>query len=203
MFTPSRKAAKLLGLHPNTLRKYAYNGHIRSIRNEAGQRLYDVDSYIGLASAERIVCYSRVSTYKQRGDLDRQAAALREKYPNSETVSDIGSGLNFKRKGLVSLLERSLSGEKLCIVVAWRDRLARFGFDLIEWMVKRNGGRIVVLNQVQSSPQSELAADLIAIITCFSARMYGLRNYRNAIKKDFAQADCGTKAEISPVDGDL
>ncbi len=203
MFVPSRKAAKLLGLHPHTLRKYADNGSIRTIRNEAGQRLYDVDSYIGHASNERTVCYARVSTYKQRADLDRQCAALREKYPDSETISDIGSGLNFKRKGLISLLERALSGEKLCVVITWRDRLARFGFDLIEWLVKRNGGRIVVLHKVESSPQSELAADLIAIITCFSARMPGLGSYRNAIKKDFAGPDAETKTEVPPVDGDL
>ena len=108
MFIPSRKAAKLLGLHPHTLRKYADNGSIRTIRNEAGQRLYDIDRYIGRASAERIVCYARVSTYKQRTDLDRQFAALREKYPDSETLSegvkidrDINGALEIFLKGLV------------------------------------------------------------------------------------------------------
>ena len=97
---------------------------------------------------------------------------------------DVGSGLNFRRKGLISLLERIHKGDKLSVVVAYRDRLARFGTELIETLLKRNGGELVVLNQRDLSSEEELTADLIAILTVFGARVYGLRRYREEIKED-------------------
>lgn len=109
---------------------------------------------------------------------------MREKFPDSEIIQDIGSGLNFKRKGLLSILERILHGAKLTLVVAHKDRLARFGFELIEYLIKSNGGELLVLNRVESSPQQELIQDLTAILTVFSFRMHGLRRYTNKIKKD-------------------
>jgi predicted site-specific integrase-resolvase len=97
-YIPLRKAVEFLGLHPNTLRKYADEGKIKSIKNEAGQRLYDVESYQRGATVATIVCYCRVSSTKQRDDLARQVEFMRERYPGAEIVQDIGSGLNFKRK---------------------------------------------------------------------------------------------------------
>lgn len=183
-YLPSRKAAQELGLHPNTLRKYADAGLIRHYRNAAGQRLYDVAAYLGEAGPIEIVGYCRVSSHKQRDDLAGQVDAMRSRFPAAEIVKDIGGGLNRKRKGLVSLLERLHRGEKLRIVVAHRDRLARFGFDLIEWLARQNGGEIVVLNRVDASPESELTEDLLAILHTFSCRLHGLRRYSRAIKED-------------------
>ena len=131
-FLPSRKAAAILGLHPQTLRNYADQGKIPYYRNSAGQRLYDVDAFLGRASKPETVCYCRVSSAKQRGDLQRQCAQMRSLYPNAEIIRDIGGGLNWKRQGLLSILERIHRGDKLTLVVAHRDRLARFGFELIE-----------------------------------------------------------------------
>ena len=96
----------------------------------------------------------------------------------------MAGGLNWQRKGLLSILERLHRGDKLDVVVAHRDRLARFGFELIEWLVQQNGGRVVVLNQPDASPQSELTEDLLAILHTFSCRMHGLRRYRAAIAQD-------------------
>ena len=79
---------------------------------------------------------------------------MRQRFPDSEIVTDVGGGLNFQRKGLVSLLERLHRGDKLQIVVAHRDRLARFGFELIQWMAEQNGGQILVLENTDHSPQS-------------------------------------------------
>ena len=111
---------------------------------------------------------------------------MRERYPDAEIVSDVGSGLNFKRKGLLAILERLHQGDKLCVVVAYRDRLARFGTELIETLLERNGGELVVLNHRDLSPGEELTTDLLAILTVFEARLDGLRRYHKEIKEDKA-----------------
>lgn len=183
---PLRVAVKRTGLHPNTLRKYADEGRIYSIRNGANQRLFDVDSFIreSKPKTDYQICYCRVSSTKQRDDLDRQVAYMVSLFPKAEIIKDIGSGLNFKRKGLRTLLERLMRGDQFTLVVAYRDRLARFGFELIEWMVEQNGGKIVVLDNTVHSPESELTADLLRIIHVFSCRIHGLRKYGKKIKQD-------------------
>ncbi len=183
-YIPLRKAVEFLGLHPNTLRKYADEGKIKSIKNEAGQRLYDVESYRRDANESAIICYCRVSSSKQKDDLARQVEFMRERYPQAEIIQDVGSGLNFKRKGLQALLVRFMRGDKLTIVVACRDRLCRFGFELFEFMAEQNGGSIVVISNPVHCPESELTADLLAILHVFSCRMHGLRSYSKKIKED-------------------
>ena len=183
-YLPSRKVAAILGLHPQTLRNYAKQGKITFYRNSAGQRLYDVETYLHGKSTPQLVCYCRVSSATQRGDLHRQVAQMRQLYPDAEIVTDVAGGLNWQRKGLLSILERLHRGDKLDVVVAHRDRLARFGFELIEWLVVQNGGTVLVLNQPDASPESELTEDLLAILHTFSCRMHGLRRYRAAIAQD-------------------
>lgn len=183
-YVPLRKAVERLGLHPNTLRRYADEGKIEIIKNEAGQRLYNVESYVRGAARASLVCYCRVSSSKQKDDLQRQIAYMQSLYPEAEIIQDIGSGLNFKRKGLRSLLDRLLRGDKLKIIVACRDRLCRFGFELIQYMVEQNGGEILVLDQTVHCPESELTTDLLSIIHVFSCRMHGLRKYSKKIKED-------------------
>ena len=183
-YVPSREASRILGVHPQTLRVWAREGRIDYIRTEGNQRRYDVDSYIGNAKPTITVCYCRVSSKKQTKDLERQIAFMRGRYPDAEIVSDVGSGLNFKRRGLLSILERVHTGDKLRVVVAYRDRLARFGTELIETLLERNGGELVVLNQRDLSPEEEITTDLIAILTVFGARVNGLRRYRKEIKED-------------------
>lgn len=187
-YQPLRKAVELTGLHANTLRKYADNGTIPSKRTPSGQRLFCVDAWIGSGSA--VVCYARVSSYKQKDDLQRQIAFLQDKYPQAEVVTDIGSGLNFKRKGLRSLLERAMQGEQLTVVVAHSDRLARFAVELIQFIIERSGGKVVVHSKsAKCSPTEELTQDLLAVLTVFGARMHGLRKYREKIKDDSTLSD--------------
>ena len=183
-YLASRKAAARLGLHPATLRRYADLGKIPHYRNSAGQRLYDVDAYLRGATAAAVVCYCRVSSAKQRDDLHRQVAQMRQLHPGAEIITDVAGGLNWGREGLLSILERVHRGDKLELVVAHRDRLARFGFELIEWLVQQNGGQVVVLNQPDASPEAELTEDLLAVLHTFSCRMHGLRGYRTAIAQD-------------------
>jgi predicted site-specific integrase-resolvase len=198
-YVPLRTAVKQLGLHPNTLRKYADDQRIPSIRTPFGQRLFDVQSYLRLGSEPVVVCYCRVSSSKQKDDLARQVQKLRESHPQAEIIQDIGSGLNFKRKGLRTLLERILRGDKLQIVVSHRDRLARFGFELIRFLAHANGGDIVVLGQaVDPEPEADLTADLLSILHHFSCRMHGRRSApnRHARKKGSNLPGQGSKKPV-------
>ncbi|MEG4965984.1 MULTISPECIES: IS607 family transposase [unclassified Microcoleus] len=183
-YVPLRKAVKFLGLHPHTLRKYADEGKIKSIKNEAGQRLYDVESYQRGAARTTLVCYCRVSSPKQRDDLARQIEFMPQQYPDAEIIQDIGSGINFKRKGLQALLVRFMRGEQLTVVVACRDRLCRFGFELFEFMAEQNNGQIVVQGGTVCCPETELTTDLLSILHGDRCRMHGLRSYRQKIKED-------------------
>ncbi|WP_324610983.1 IS607 family transposase [Moorena producens] len=188
---PLRKAVELTGLSKNTLRKYADDGTIRCERTPGGTRLFDSRDLLRFGKAPKsqrslhsTICYCRVSSTKQRDDLARQVAYLHSLFPEAEIIKDIGSGLNYNRKGLRAILERVVSGDKLTVVVTCRDRLTRFGFELIEYLVGLNGGKILVLDQPESCPESELTADLLSIIHLFSCRVHGLRKYGKKIKED-------------------
>ena len=192
-----REACERTGLHPHTLRKYADNGVIRSIRTPSGQRLFDIDRFVGKEHPTYTIVYARVRSRKQQDDLERQIAYLKAKEPTAEVITDIASGLNFKRKGLKALLERCLQGDQLKVVVAHRDRLARFGFDLLEWLIQRNGGAVVVLSKsAHTSPTDELFQDLLAVLSVFAARMHGLRKYRDQIAQDQALSDRPTEGDL-------
>ncbi|WP_353813170.1 IS607 family transposase [Moorena sp. SIO1G6] len=126
------------------MRKYADNGTIRCEKTPGGTRLFDTESLLrfghkkgGVVPVRRFsIGYCRVSTHKQKDDLARQVAYLHSLFPEAEIIKDIGSGLNYKRKGLRTILERIVRGDKLTIIVTCRDRLTRFGFELIEYLVR-------------------------------------------------------------------
>lgn len=202
-FTEAGFNLEFLGMSANTLKKYADEGKIKSIKNQAGQRLYDVESYTrGNSTRATVICYCRVSSSKQRDDLDRQVVYMQSLYPDAEIVRDIRSSINLKRKGLQSLLERLMRGDKLTLVVACKDRLARFGYYLIQFMVEQNGGQILVLDQTVHCPESELTQDLLSILLfetlrehVFSLRMHGLRKYSQKIKEDLSKNDTNTESD--------
>jgi putative resolvase len=128
------------------------------------------------------VCYARVSSEHQRGDLERQIADLQRHFPDHEIISDIGSGLNWKRRGFTALLERIYSGGVEEVVVTRKDRLCRFGSELVEWIFAKSGTQLMVLGSdvsADSSEVSELAEDLLSITTVFVARHNGLRSAAN------------------------
>ena len=119
--------------------------------------------------------YCRVSGRGQRDDLESQVRYVQSHYSEAEIIQDFGSDINFKRKGLRTLLERVLRGDKLRVIVAHRDRLVRFGGEVIQFLVEQNGGEVVVLDKNVHSPEQELTEDLLEILHVFSRRMYGLR----------------------------
>lgn len=201
MYVTSREAALRLGLHPNTLRKYANDGRIKYIRTASGQRRYNVDAFLGCAVDRTTVAYCRVSSHSQKDDLASQVKFMQSRYPHAEIIQDVGSGLNYKRKGLKSLLGRCLRGEKLSIVVAHKDRLVRFGFELIEWLVNELGSELVVLSDDKGEPEQELTKDLLTIIHVFSCRLYGLRNYKG--KKNTNAANQTARKIVGCVDEHL
>ena len=180
----SRKACKSIGVHANTLRRWADEGKIKYIRTASGQRLYDVESFLSEAKQRRKFIYCRVSSRNQKDDLLSQIKYMRDKFPNHEVISDTGSGLNFKRKGFNSLLDYVLQGDVSEIVVAHKDRLCRFGFSFFESIATKNSCKIMVLDEIKLSPESELVQDLLSIIHVFSCRLYGLRRYSGKIKED-------------------
>ena len=189
-YVSARKASELLDYTPDHLRKLANEGKIDIIRTGGGHRRYDVERYIKSKSKSiTTVCYCRVSSTKQRDDLERQVASMRSIYPAAEVIRDIGSGIDFKRKGLRTLLEWLMRGDKLQVVIAHGDRLTRFGIDLMRYLIEQNGGELVVLDQTEHSPQEELTADLLTILRVFSRRMPGLRSYRDKIKEDKSLSD--------------
>lgn len=195
------EAAAASGLHPNTIRNWADAGKIYSIRTKGGHRRVDISEFLipgtDCKPEKHTVCYCRVSSYKQKDDLERQVSYMQEKYPEAEIVKDIGSGLNFKRKGLRRILERLLQGEIVTLVVAHRDRLARFGSDLIEYLINKNGGKFLVLNEVSLSPEQELTRDLLTVLHVFSCRLHGLRKYKDKISedKDLSRQESDSEAE--------
>lgn len=184
-YVPARVATAKLGVSLRTLLRWEEAGKIQTIKTPNGQRRYDIDSILNLrASSKATILYARVSSHSQKTDLERQVEFLISQYPGCEVIRDIGSGLNYKRKGLLALLERILSGDVGMVVVANKDRLCRFGFDLIAWLSQRSKCEILVLNNPELSPERELLDDFLAIVHLFSSRLYGLRKYKKNIKED-------------------
>lgn len=197
-FSPE-KASEMLNVSRRTLQIWESKGEIKCIRTPGNHRRFPESEILskqrerGIKS-KRKICYCRVSTASQKEDLERQIEYFRSQYPNHEIIKDIGSGLNFKRKGFNSILDSGKRGDIEEIVVTHKDRLCRFGFELVERIIGE--GKILVLNNEQTSPQEELVKDLISIITVFSSRLYGLRSHtlKKQIKacrenKDFKDKD--------------
>lgn len=182
-----------------TLRRWADTGKVRALVSEvSGHRRYslsDVRKALGdvehkdekEAPPRSRIVYARVSSEHQRADLVRQIDDLQREFPEHEVVSDVGSGLNFKRRGFAALLERVHGGSVEEVVVAHRDRLCRFAADLVEFIFKKAGTRLVVRDVCRDGEdgRGELADDLLSVATVFVARHNGRRSadHRRARKR--------------------
>ena len=191
-----KEACLLLGLHPRTIQKWDKQGKIRVVRTPGGRRRIpesEIRRLQGEKGIRSIIGYARVSSNTQKDDLKRQVEYLRQSGVQ-EVITDIGSGLNEKRKGFLRLLDRVLHNEVDKVVILYEDRLTRFGFDTLKKVFEAHGTTIEVLNQTDvKPPQQELVEDLITIISHFSGKLYGMRSRKQKevvkrAKELFAQA---------------
>ena len=194
----TKTARQLLGVTPDTLRSWAKKGKIRASRTPSNHRLYYKQDILRIAGLivpdkkKKKIVYCRVSSSKQKDDLERQTSSLGLLYPEHQFITDIGSGINWKRKGLQTILERALQGDIDEVVVAHRDRLARFAFELIQYLFELTGVKLIVLGQDNDEAgHNELADDILSIIHIYSCRNMGRRRYKN--KKDKDVPDKGAK----------
>lgn len=182
--------AKLISRTTQTLQRWDRVGILKARRTPTNRRYYTHDQYlqiIGQKATERqIVVYYRVSSATQKTDLASQKAAIEQfciaaGKPVSLWLQDIGSGLNYKRKNFVVLLEMVERGEVSEIVIAHKDRLVRFGYEWFEKFCRDHGTTLTVMNTESLSPEEEMTQDLLSIIHGFSSRLYGLRRYKKKI----------------------
>jgi excisionase family DNA binding protein len=185
-----KEASELLGVTTTTLRNWEKEGKISSILTEGGHRRYEVKDLIGSKKEKSLtVAYARVSSHEQRDDLKRQEIVL-ESYCASkgydfELISDLGSGMNYKKKGLIKHIKLLCSNQIDRLVVTHKDRLLRFGSELIFTLCEIFSCEVVVINKSSESTaaaaayEEDLAQDVLEIITVFSARLYGSRSHKN------------------------
>ena len=202
-FMTGREASRILGVHQRTLYLWDTKGTIQTIRTPGNKRMYNVDKFIKDREAlnkdkpvvvgnkniiietdittKMNICYVRVSSVGQKDDLSRQKQMMVDLYPNHIIIEDIGSGVNFNRRGIRKLIKLAIAGQINEVVVAYKDRLTRFGYELIEDLIDEySNGKIIILNKNEDlEPEEELAIDMLQIMNVFVAKMNGSRKYKN------------------------
>lgn len=181
------EAANLLGVSVQTLRRWEEKKTLLpDRRGPGGTRYYHLDRLLGHKKPETSVtyAYARVSSHDQKDDLKRQVQLLSSycaaKGWTCEVISDLGSGMNYRKKGLKKLITAILEGHICRLVIAHKDRLLRFGSELIFSLCEARQIEVVIMNQGgECSFEEELAKDVLEIITVFSARLYGSRSHKN------------------------
>ena len=188
-WTSHKNACEFYGVSKNTLRSWADNDKVIYKRTPSNQRVYFISTTVDQSKnlkpqLKQDVIYCRVSSSKQKDDLKRQCDFLSSRYPNHKIIKDIGSGLNYKRPGLLKLLEMSNKQQLNEVIVSSKDRLCRFGFELIEWQLLQNHSKILVLDKANKTPEQEFTEDILAILQVFACRWNGKRKYTNTLNKN-------------------
>jgi len=180
------KFSKMVGKTAQTLRNWDKSGHLKPHHTSTnGYRYYSEEQInkvlkIEVCNKPKIVIgYCRVASTKQKDDLERQISnvsnyLLAQGRP-FEIISDVGSGINYNKKGLQKLIQRIESGEVEKVVIIYKDRLIRFGFELIEYIAKLNQCSIEIIDNTEKTQEQELVEDMIQIITVFACRLQGKR----------------------------
>ena len=179
--------AKAIGKTTKTLRNWDKNGKLKPVRVEdTGYRYYSqeqLNHFLGLKSEKqinkKIIGYCRVSSHKQKDDLERQIENVKTymyaKGYQFEIITDIGSGINYNKKGLNQIIDMVTNSEVEKIVVLYKDRLIRFGYELIGNLCNKFGTTIEIIDNTEKTEQQELVEDLVQIVTVFSCRLQGKR----------------------------
>jgi len=184
------EAAKILGVSITTLRRWEKEGKLLPEPGASSHRRYDSSKLKPESSkpfvddTRKTIAYARVSSHDQKADLERQKQVL-ELYCAKqgwtfELISDLGSGMNYHKKGLKRLLKQVIDGEVGRLVITHKDRLLRFGAELVFAICETKSVQVVILNQGEDATfEEDLAKDVLEIITVFSARLYGSRSRKN------------------------
>lgn len=179
------KFAKKIGVNVATLRRMEAKGELMPAHvSSGGTRYYSTEQlkqFIGTNNKQKLVVgYCRVSTPSQKDDLKNQVNNVKSymiaKGYQYEIIEDIGSGINYNKKGLKQLIDKINNQEVSKVVILYKDRLVRFGFELIEYLCQINGVELEVIDHTEKSKEEELTDDLIQIITVFANRLYGQRS---------------------------
>lgn len=181
------KFAKELGVTPEHVRTMHRTGEVIPARiSEKGTRYYSEEQLRELKNSrtpqreEKVVAYCRVSTKSQKDDLEKQVENVKSymyaKGYSFEVITDIGSGINYKNKGLRELISLINSNQVTKVVILHKDRLVGFGFELIELLCDLHNVKIEIIDNSEQSNEEELTDDLIEIITVFANKLYGSRS---------------------------
>lgn len=190
------KFAKLINHHIRTVQRWDNLGILKpETYTPKGRKLYSHEQYLNYINKpisdcdanKKNIIYCRVSSHNQKEDLKTQIKFIEEhctinQIHIDELYSDIGSGLNYKRKNFIKLINEITTNKISKIVIAHKDRFVRFGFEIIEQLCKENNVDLVIIDDEKLSPQEEMVTDLMSIIHVFSSRLYGLKTYKNKIK---------------------
>ena len=182
----SKDVTKILGVTEQTLRNWDKEGKLKpSYTKSNGYRYYSEDVILSYTQERKtkkdinVVLYARVASKEQQDDLERQISNLKEyakdKYEKYDVISDIGSGINYEKPGLKKLIEMINKKQVDVIVVLYKDRLLRYGFELVEYFGKLNNVKIEVIDKIDKNQDQELVEDLVQIITVFSCKLQGKR----------------------------
>ena len=199
---PLKKAAALLGVHPNTLRNWDDTGQLKAVRTHGGHRRFRESDILLILGREgpsqdqdegfiKVAVYCRVSSHDQKtkGDLDRQVGRVSafcsdKGFHVVETLTDVGSGMSDTRPKLRNLFKLVNEGKISKVVVEHKDRLCRFGFGVMEAYFASHGVEVIWTDEVLGkSYEEELVEDILSLMASFSARIYGKRSAENRKKK--------------------
>ena len=202
--------AKLLNVTVKTLQNWDKQGTLKAYRTPTNQRFYteeQLNQVLNLSNSNQIekqglkIGYCRVSTHNQKSSLQNQEDYLRN-YTNAkgvildEVFTDIGSGINYNRKNFNKILELVEAREVSEVYVTYKDRFVRFGFDWFNTFCEKHDAKIIVLNQPSTSPEQELAEDLLNIVTVFSARNHDLRTYKKQLEQNLNETNSKNKSKL-------
>lgn len=201
-----QEASQYIGRSISTLQRLDYSGKLKAHRTTTNRRYYtkdQLDTFLGkkIEAPKLQIAYARVSSYEQKPELKHQLDYIRN-YVNAKgiildkEISDIDSGLNYKRKKWNQLMDLVEQDKVSTIYIAYKDRFIRFGYDWFDNFCKKHGCTIVVLNNPSLSPEEELTQDLLTILHVFSSRSYGIRKYQKQIKKELTEYDTNSNNQV-------
>ena len=203
------KFAKIIGVTPTTLRRMHESGELIPYHvTKGGTRYYSTDQLKlftpDTEQHKKVIGYCRVSTPAQKDDLRTQVENVKTymyaKGYQFEIIEDIGSGINYRKKGLKELLSKISNHEISKVVILYKDRLVRFGYEMIEYLCQINGVEIEIIDNTEYSKEQELTDDLIQIITVFSNRLYGQRSKKTKKLIDEVKANAVIKEDTAETD---